>query len=383
MRIVIASGIYPPDIGGPATYSQLIAKEFIKKGIEITAICYSDKKQQTMNNEQFRIVRISRKHNILARYWLYFWGLLKLAHNSDIVYAQGPISAGFPSALVSLLTGKKFILKIVGDVAWERYANKFHANFDNIENFQKNKYDFKTELLRKTQKWVCGRASKIIVPSKFLKKIVINWDIDKEKIKIIYNAFKPLKLNVGGSTFNIASDNMSKKQKFILSAGRLMPWKGFDILIKIFKELPKEIVLKIAGTGAEESNLKELVSKLGLEKRVEFLGSIPHNDLLYLMSKAKMFVLSTGYEGFSHIILEAMATNLPVITTNICGNPEIIRNNYNGLLVDYNNKKQLEEAILKLWGNEELQKKFIENGKKSLKKFSKEKIIKETLKILK
>ena len=101
------------------------------------------------------------------------------------------------------------------------------------------------------------------------------------------------------------------------------------------------------------------------------------------MNKSGIFVLNTGYECFSHIILEAMAMSLPVITTNVCGNPEIVKDEQNGLLVEYNDKKQLKEAILKLWKDKDLQRKFIKNGKETLEKFTLEKMIDETIRALK
>jgi glycosyltransferase involved in cell wall biosynthesis len=94
---------------------------------------------------------------------------------------------------------------------------------------------------------------------------------------------------------------------------------------------------------------------------------------------SKIFVLNSGYEGFSHIILEAMACGLPIITTNVCGNPEMIQDGYNGLLVEYNNKEQLKNAILRLWDNKELRNKFIENGYKTLEKFKLENMINQTI----
>ena len=359
MRILIATGIYPPDIGGPATYSFLLAKELPKKGIEVEIITYGP-------------AGISRKIPKGLRHLIYFITCFKKALRSDIVYAQGVVSSGLPAMLVSKILRKKFIVKIVGDYAWEQGVGRFDVK-DLIEKFQKKKYSWQVELLRKIQKWVTKKADKIVVPSKFLRKIISGWGVKPKKIKVIYNAFDSKhKIKAG-----------KEKENFLISVGRLVPWKGFDVLIEILKELPEGIGLKIVGIGSEEKKLKKLVSKLGLEKKVEFLGKLEHKKLLQLMNKSGIFVLNTGYEGFSHIILEAMAMSLPVITTNVCGNPEIVKDEQNGLLVEYNDKKQLKEAILKLWKDKDLQRKFIKNGKETLEKFTLEKMIDETIRALK
>jgi glycosyltransferase involved in cell wall biosynthesis len=383
MKIVIASGIYPPDIGGPATYSQLIAREFIKRGIDVSVICYSDKKDEfTDQQESFKIKRIPRKRNVLFRYWIYFWNLLKLAKDTDVIYAQGPLAAGFPAIWVSRILKKKFVIKIVGDYAWEQYQNQKSkiknqkSKIDDIETFQKNKYDFLTELRKKIQKMAVNKADKIIVPSEFLKKIVFEWGVNPEKIFVVYNSPTDVK-NIKGD-LKIGGD-------VIISGGRLEPWKGMSALIEIMPDLLKEnsnFRLVIVGYGPERNKLKIKIKDLKLENEVRLIDRLPHREFLEYFKASKIFVLNSGYEGFSHLLLEAMAIGLPIITTNVCGNPEIIKDGYNGLLVEYNNKTQFKEAILRVWKNKDLQNKFSENGEKTVLEFSLERMLNETIKIL-
>ena len=174
MKIVIASGIYPPDIGGPATYSRLIAREFSKKGHKVSLICYSDKIEK--DKEDFKIKSILRR-NKLFRYFLYFLNLFFLARKADLVYAQGPLAAGLPAMGVCKILKKKLVIKIVGDYAWEQAVNQFNIK-DSIDDFQKNRYGIKIEKIRKIQKRVVNFADSVIVPSYYLKKIVSGWGID-------------------------------------------------------------------------------------------------------------------------------------------------------------------------------------------------------------
>ena len=361
IRIILAAGIYPPDSGGPATYSQLIAREFIKLGIEVSLICYSDQQHpESDKSEKFKIVRILRKQNKIKIYCSYLCNLLKLAKNADVIYAQGPLAAGFPAMWVSKILRKKFVVKIVGDYAWEQYQNEKSkiqnpkSKIDLIDEFQTKKYDWKTELRRKIQKFVCKKTQTIIVPSEYLKKIVMGWGVDEDKIKVIYNSFD----GTQDTRYKIQDTNPNKN--VIISAGRNEPWKGFDTLREIFPDL-----LKI--------NPK---FKLMIEHKM------PHKELMANFKAGEMFVLNTGYEGFSHMLLEAMACGLPIITTNVCGNPEIIQNEENGLLVEYNNKEQLKNTIIKLHTDKDLKEKIIENGYKTLEKFTLERMINETKDIL-
>lgn len=350
MKIVIASGIYPPDIGGPATYSQLIAEEFRKKGHDVSVICYSDTPAVAGQEKGRDVVRILRKYSKPIRYFLYFWNLLKLAKDADMIYAQGPLGAGLPAMWVKKILKKKFIIKIVGDYAWEQGVNQFNVK-DLIESFQGKKYNKKIEKIRNIQKKAVESADKVIVPSEFLRKIVFGWGVGKNKIKVIYNA---------GPKIERVEKKTGLEGDIIISAGRLEPWKGFDALEEIMPDLLKE-----------NPKFKLIIA-----------SKLPHKELMAHFKASKMFVLNSGYEGFSHIILEAIACELPVIISNVCGNPEIVKHGYNGLLVKYNDKEQLKKAILKLWKNKDLQKKFIENGKKTLKKFNLKNMIDKTLEVL-
>lgn len=374
MKIVIAAGIYPPDIGGPATYSELIAQEFTKKGIGIEIICYGNK-QFTDDNQKFKIVRISRKHIRAVRYWLYLWNLLKIAKEADIIYAQGPVNSGLPAMLVSRILNKKFVVKVVGDYAWEQGMVQFGIK-DLIEDFQNKKYNWSVEIRRNIQKMVVKRADIIITPGQWLKNLIKEWGIDGNKIKVIPNARPEIK--------------KTKEQKkltgdIIISAGRLVNWKGFDALIEIMPDLIKEnpnFRLIIIGSGPEKEKLENLITKLNLKDKVRLINKVSFEDLIKYFKASQMFVLNSGYEGLPHIILEAMAANLPVIASDVCGNPEVVKDGQNGLLVEYNNKRQIQEAILKLWKDKDLRERLIKNSRQSLEKFELEKVINKTLRTL-
>lgn len=380
MKILIASGIYPPDIGGPATYSRLIAGEFIKRNIEVSIVCYSDKKNEEMDkNDNFKVIRVMRKKFFISRYLAYFWNLFKMAKNCDIVYAQGPLGAGLPALAVAGILRKKFIIKIVGDYAWEQGVNQFEVK-DLIEEFQTRKYDPKTERIRKIQKFVVRRADRVITPSEFLKKIVKGWGVKEEKILVVYNA---------GPEIKEIADTIPRaglEGDILTSAGRLEPWKGMVALVEIMPELLQKnpnFRLLIAGDGPLVEGLNSIVKNLKIEDKVILAGRVAHDELMSYFKASMIFILNTGYEGLPHITLEAMACGLPVVTTSVCGNPEVVKNNYNGFLVEYNNKEQLKKAILETWENKALREEFVRNGRKVLENFTREKMINSTIEALK
>lgn len=360
-KIVIAADIYHPDIGGPATYSKNLKEELTAKGWDVKLICYSDKKGDDVN----RIVRSKIKP---LHWWKYYRKLKEIARDCDVIYSMGPISAGVPAMKVAKKLNKKLVVKIVGDYAWE-YARNSKTTDISIDEFQTKEFDGKTGKLKKLEAEVCKSANKVITPSQYLKNIVKGWGVDENKIEVIYNSLE----------LRIMNQESSRDKQLIVSMGRLVSWKGFEAIIEA---LPDNFRLKIIGSGPDKEKLNNLVKKLNLLDRVE-ISEVDHGKVLDEISKAGCFILNSGYEGLSHSILEAMAAGIPVIVSDRGGNPELIKDEENGLLVEYNNKEQIKEAILKLYNNPELSKKFVQNSKEVLKKFTFEEMINKTDKLLK
>jgi glycosyltransferase involved in cell wall biosynthesis len=164
-----------------------------------------------------------------------------------------------------------------------------------------------------------------------------------------------------------------------------MPWKGFEMLIELMPELLKinpNFKLIILGKGPMFEELKAQSLKLKVDDKLE-IKAVDSETRDHYLKAAMMFVLNTGYEGLPHTVLEAMTAGVPVITTTAGGNPEVVKDGETGLLVEYNNKEQLKEAILKLWRNRELREKLVKNARQELHKFSFKEMIEKTLKVLK
>jgi len=419
IKILVATGIFPPDIGGPATYVLTLANELPKHGFEVNIITYSDNSSPSFKgrpggvnglNQYYQICKISRKQNIIKRYWKYFVNVYLLLGSADLVYIQGPVSEGLPAWLACKLKGKPYLLKVVGDYAWESFQNsKFkiqNSKFISPDEFQGSKYDIKTELLRKIERLVARGAEKVITPSEYLKKIVIAWGVKEEKIRVIYNAVEstnspvipapspviPAQAGIqnysGGLDPGLHRDGNNIKQSqrnelnlngfILLTVGRFVPWKGFDKLIELMPELlavEPNFKLIIIGDGPEREKLELRSKKLEIESSIKFTGKIDKKLVNQYMQASDLFVLNTGYEGLSHAIIEAMQAGLPIVTTDIGGNPELIENGKNGLLFAYNNTEQLRAAVLKIRKNPELAENFRIANQAKLRCFAKERMI--------
>ncbi|OGF69755.1 hypothetical protein A3H65_03960 [Candidatus Giovannonibacteria bacterium RIFCSPLOWO2_02_FULL_45_14] len=325
MRILIATGIYPPDVGGPAGYSALLEKELPKRGVAVKILSFG----------------WYRGYLKILRHFIYFLRVIKLGRDCDIIYAQDPVSVGLPAIFASKYLGKKFAIKIVGDYAWEQGIQRFGVK-ELLDEFLEKKYGFAVEFLKKIERYVARNSSAVIVPSNYLAQVLKKWGVAADKINVIYNTVSAHAL-----------PRNKAKENILFSAGRNVPWKGFEMLNEL--QIP---------------NAKMIT------------GSFPKEEYEKLLSSSAIFLLNTGYEGFSHQILEAMALGLPIITTNAGGNKEIVENEKNALVVEYNNKEAWTRAITRLLNDENLQKRLSEGAKTTAQKFLSKDMINETIKVL-
>jgi len=368
MKLVIAAEIFPPDIGGPATYSKRLAEALIARGWDVELVCYSDKKH---DDDPAYVHRVTRSTLKPLHYYNYYRMLKQWARDCDVIYAQGPVGSGRPALRVAKILKKKLVVKVVGDYAWERARNSNVTDIL-IDEFQGKTFGGKIGMLQKVEREVCRGADRVIVPSQYLKKIVTGWGVSSESVSVIYNAFEAPEFD----------RKPSRDNNLVISVARLVPWKGLDTLIAAVNELNgagMNLKLVIAGDGPDRDRLNALIKQTGARAEIVKMA---HGEVLSLMSKAGIFVLNSGYEGLSHVILEALAAHVPVVASDVGGNPELITDGVNGVLIPYNDKESLKQAIKKVYGNEQLSQLFMETSHEVLEQFQFETIINQTEQLL-
>lgn len=393
MKILIATGIFPPDIGGPATYGKTIAEEFSRLQHEITVVTYGAGKMQ---DARYKIQAISHRLPKGVKHAVYFLTVLWQGRNAKVIFAQDPVSAGLPALLAAFLLRRRFVLKIVGDYAWEQGMQRFCVG-DLLDDFLKKRYGFRVEALRFLERFVARSADRILVPSEYLKGVVIQWGIRSERVFVVYNAVDTLSVPVTALSavdtppVTVAREEVRARlglglyEFVLLAAGRLVPWKGFAMLIDFLPRLQKKIPdvqLIIVGSGPEKENLESRIMNHGVQEYVRLTGSLSKDHLVLYMKAADVFLLNTGYEGFSHQLIEAMAMGIPIITTDAGGNKEIIRDGENVLVAEYDDSDDWEEKVLQLYEDRVLREKLRDGGKDTSRQYSLETMVRKTESVL-
>ena len=142
----------------------------------------------------------------------------------------------------------------------------------------------------------------------------------------------------------------------------------------IFKKIPNAKLI-IIGSGPQKKDLENKINKLKLKNKIILTGQLKRTEVLEYMKNSDVFILNTQYEGFSHILIEASNLKIPIITTDVGGNPEIIENNKQGILIKPNDKEAIKSAIVKILQDNNFKQKIIKNAYEKSKQFS----IKSTL----
>ncbi len=385
LKVLIATGIYPPEIGGPATMLEALAISLIERGIEVKVITYSANSKNRSSESARAFLDVHRISQTKLKFFnkiKYFWRLLELASWADVIYSTDTYSVGYFTYLIKKLFGRKYIIRFAGDSAWETAVGAGWTE-DYIVDFIVRKYDKRIEKLKERREKILVNADAVIVVSNFLAEIAKKIGVSGEKIRLIYNSVdfeRPE--NVSQAPIRDWRKGFGQKSKIIMTACRLTPWKGVDGIIKILPELEKklnDVYLLILGVGPESVNLQKLALELKVTDRVHFLGKIDNRQVIDYFKMADLFILNSNYEGFSHTLLEAMTAGVPIITTNIGGNPELIADGREGLLVNYNNQAELLEAAYRILSDSSLANRLLINAKEKLKIFKWEITLQQTL----
>ncbi len=388
LKILMISSNFPPAIGGPASTTPFLARELAKHGHDVYIATQSYKDYPFFKKEdKVRIYRspaiFTSKHyrakealvrslsiGILSSYLL-------RKKNIDIIHAHDMNV----SAVAGFIAKKSFkrpsLVKYAGDLVWEYMSLVEGDSRINIREMW-NKHDFRTMLVRRLQYFLINNYDFIAAQTDYHRNLLLKLGVDKDKIILIPNAIDLSKFKIENRLGDNPRNNFYPNSKIVLTACRLVPWKGVDQLIRaasyVIKEDPSVNFL-IVGEGAYKSYLNKLIEKLNVLDNVFILGKKPYNEIPRFLHLSDVFVLASTYEPFGLALLEAMACGKPVIATKVGGIPEIIKDNETGILIKPHNPKMLGKVILSLLSDEKLRKRLGDKARSHTQNFDWSKVI--------
>jgi glycosyltransferase involved in cell wall biosynthesis len=354
VKVLVVSGIWPPDVGGPASHAPEVAAFLLSKGHEVEVVTTAD---SAPGPEHYPVHWISRERPVGVRHLTALSAIARRAAASDVVYSTGMFGR---SSLGSLLARTPFVVKLTADPAYER-ARRFGLWHGTLDDFQQDA-PLSTLPLRLARDADVRRAAHVVTPSDYLRDLALGWGVDPNRATVLPNPAPPApelrpreelrrELAIDGPT--------------LVFAGRLTAQKSLDVGIEAARRAG--VALLVAGDGPDRAALQRL-------DHARFLGPLSRGRVLELFRAGDAELLSSSWENFPHTVVEALAVGTPVIATNTGGVAEVVRDGENGLVVEPGDVDALAGAIERFFADPELAGRLRANAVASVAAYAPERV---------
>ena len=362
MNVLVATGMWPPDVGGPASHAPEVCEFLLRRGHRVAAVTMADRAPAP---ERYPVHWASRRTPLVWRQLAGAGKVARLARRADIVYTTGMIGR---SSLGAVIARKPTVLKLTSDPVFER-SLRWRLFGADLGAFQDAR-GFRIGVLRRARDLALARASRVIIPSEALRELALGWGLPAEKVVVIPNPVSPPP-ELG------EREELRRRHglegRTLVFAGRMVPQKAIPVALEAVLRNP-DVSLVLAGEGPYLERLQELARSLPLDGRARFLGPQPRQAVFELLRAADAALLSSSWENFPHMVVEALSVGTPVLATDVGGVTEILRDGENGLLVPMNDPEALAGAIRRYFDDEALQERLRAAAVASVARFSPDEI---------
>jgi glycosyltransferase involved in cell wall biosynthesis len=337
VKVVVVSGIWPPDVGGPASHAPALADALVEAGHTVEVVTTADRAPDT---RPYPVRWVARDRPAPFRHLAVARELRRAAREADRVYATTMVRR---AALGAALARRPLVVKLVADEAYERErrAGRFAGT---LEQFQAERGGLRLRFLRATRTAALRRARCVLVPSAYLRAIALGWGLDPASVDVVPNPAPEVPEH---PTRDEAREALGIEGFALGVAGRLTAQKALGDTLEALARVPG-VALLVLGDGPERAALERRAVELGVSDRVRFLGAGTRDDVIALFRGVDAALLTSAWENLPHTLLEALAAGTPVIATSVGGIVEVVRDRENGLLVPPRDVAAIASAIDRL-----------------------------------
>jgi glycosyltransferase involved in cell wall biosynthesis len=361
VNVLVVSGMWPPDVGGPASHAPEVSEYLLRRGHRIAAVTMADRAPAP---ERYPVRWASRRTPLVWRHLAAAQLVARLARDADVVYSTGMVGR---SSLGAALARRPIVLKLTSDPVFER-SLRWRLFGADLGAFQHAR-GFRIGVLRRARDLALARASRVIIPSEALRELALGWGLPAEKVVVIPNPVSPPELD----DREALRRRHGLEGRTLVFAGRMVPQKAIPVALEAVVRNP-DVSLVLAGEGPYLERLQKLARSMPLDGRARFLGPQPRQAVFELLRAADAALLSSSWENFPHMVVEALSVGTPVLSTDAGGVTEILRDGENGLLVPMNDPEALAAAIRRYFDDEALQDRLRGAAVASVARFAPEEI---------
>ena len=325
---MLLSGIWPPDVGGPATHGPELARFLVARGHEVRVITMADGEPA---ERPCPVETVSRAQPFAIRYPRVAWLGARAARRANVLYATATYAA---AAAASVTAQRPLVAKLVSDPAYER-ARRYGLFGGTVEEFQ-HAPGRRLDALRRARTASLRRARTIVVPSRYLADIARGWGLEQERLVVLTNPAPDVP----------TLEPEPQEPNTFVFVGRLTEQKALPTAIDAIAAVP-EARLVLVGDGPERAELERYADER-LNGRCRFLGALPRGQALRIVAGSHAAILSSAWENLPHAAVEALAVGTPVVATAVGGVPEVVSDGVEGLLVEPGRPDQLAAAARRL-----------------------------------
>ena len=330
MRVLIVTGIFPPDIGGPATHASDLRDELDARGHKPFVLTLWD---GPVFEASRGIARFPRSWAVPVRMARVTAWIAEAAKRFDVVYATGMHAEAVAGARMA---GVPSVVKIVGDPVWER-ARRLGLTDAGFGDFLMAgpSRDPRLAAMRWMRDASLRHASAVVTPSRYLADVVETWLGGPSDVTVIPNGAR-VPSTVTGPT---AREGGPLRLVYV---GRLIVLKRVERLIEAVAKTDGW-TLEVVGSGPEVDRLRSVAGE-----RVRFAGDLDHVETLRRIAGADALGLASETEGLPHVAIEALAVGTPVISPPVGGLPEVVMDEESGLLVPGGSAAAIGDALARM-----------------------------------
>jgi glycosyltransferase involved in cell wall biosynthesis len=347
VNVLVVSGIWPPDVGGPASHAPQVASFLQSRGHGVVVVTTASRQPEP---ESFSVHWASRslpKGVVHVRTGL---EIARRAARADVVYTTGMFGR---SAAGATLARCPYVIKLTADPAFERARRRGIVD-GNVDQFQHAASGVKVRALRVARDVELRRAAHVFTPSSYLGELAVSWGVAPERVSVLPNPAPRLPELPPRDALR---DSFAMNRITLAFAGRLTAQKSLGLALEALTQVDA-VDLLIAGDGDELERLRSRAVELGLAGRVRFLGPLARVRVVELFRAADASILSSSWENFPHTVVEALAAGTPVIATAAGGVAEVVQDEVNGLLVPVGDADALGAAVRRFAADDELRERL-------------------------
>jgi glycosyltransferase involved in cell wall biosynthesis len=347
VKVLVISGIWPPDVGGPASHAPQVASFLQSRGHGVVVVTTASAPPPSATFPVHWVSRSLPKGVVHVRTGL---EVARRAARVDVVYTTGMFGR---SAVGATLARRPYIVKLTADPAFERARRRGIAG-GNVDQFQAASAGPKVRALRLARDAELRGAAHVFTPSSYLGELAVSWGVAPARVSVLPNPAPELPESEPREVLR-ASFGMDRLT--LAFAGRLTAQKSLGLALRAISQVDG-VDLMIAGEGDERAPLEDAAAKLALSERVRFLGPLARDRVIDLFRAADAAILSSSWENFPHAVVEALAAGTPVIATRAGGVAEVVHDEVNGLIVPADDVEALGAAVCRFAGDAELRERL-------------------------